>query len=147
MGLQLKLPAWIPNQEILSVRLAWEAPGSSERQTLIEHLQLPVMPHGELDQLEPDGAVAEQLALLRANRERKRVITELDRGDVGSASVSLGKLFGDLSAMPATPRLIRELNLLSEKLALLKSDPKRSRKNLLRESQRSSLNVWDSDDE
>ena len=147
VGLQLKLPAWIPNQEILSVRLAWEAPGSSERQTLIEHLQLPVMPHGELDQLEPDGAVAEQLALLRANRERKRVITELDRGDVGSASVSLGKLFGDLSAMPATPRLIRELNLLSEKLALLKSDPKRSRKNLLRESQRSSLNVWESDDE
>ncbi len=147
VGLQLELPAWVPNQEILSVRLAWEAPGSGDRQTLIEHLQLPVMAHGELDQLDGDGAVAEQLALLRANRERKRVIAELDRGDVGSASVSLGKLFGDLSAMPATPRLTRELNLLSEKLALLKSDPKRSRKNLRRESQRSSLNVWESDDE
>ncbi|PSB37002.1 vWA domain-containing protein [Aphanothece minutissima] len=147
VGLQLELPAWIPNQEILSVRLAWEAPGSGDRQSLIEHLHLPVMESEELKQLEPDDAVAEQLALLRANRERRQVIADLDRGDVISASASLGKLFGDLSAMPATPRLTRELDLLSEKLALLKSDPKRSRKNLRRESQRSSLNVWESDDE
>jgi len=147
VGLQLELPAWVPNQEILSVRLAWEAPGSGERQSLIQHLHLAVMAGDEIQQLEPDDAVAEQLALLKANRERRRVIADLDRGDVGSASVSLGKLFGDLSAMPATPRLARELDLLSEKLALLKSDPKRSRKNLRRESQRSSLNVWESDDE
>jgi Ca-activated chloride channel family protein len=147
VGLQLELPAWVPNQEIVSVRLAWEAPGSGDRQSLIEHLQLPVMESEELKQLDPDGAVAEQLAVFKANRERRRVIAELDRGDVSSASVSLGKLVGDLSAMPATPRLTRELNLLSEKLALLKSDPKRSRKNLRRESQRSSLNVWESDDE
>lgn len=147
VGLQLELPAWVPNQEILSVRLAWEAPGSGDRQSLIEHLQLPVMESEELKQLEPDDAVAEQLALLRANRERRQVIADLDRGDVLSASASLGKLFGDLSAMPATPRLTRELNLLSDKLALLKSDPKRSRKNLRRESQRSSLNVWESEDE
>ncbi len=147
VGLRLELPAWIPNQEILSVRLAWEAPGSSDRQSLIEHLHLPVMASEELDQLDCDEAVAEQLALFKANRERRRVIAELDRGDVGSASVSLGKLVGDLSAMPATPRLTRELNLLSEKLALLKSDPKRSRKRLRNESQRSSLNVWESDDE
>ncbi len=146
VGLQLKLPAWIPNQEILSVRLAWEAPGSGDRQSLIEHLQLPVMAGDEIQQLDPDDAVDEQLALLRANRERRRVITELDRGDVISASASLGKLFGDLSAMPATPRLARELELLSDKLAMLKSDPKRGRKNLRRESQRSSLNVWESDE-
>ncbi|MBM5821993.1 MAG: VWA domain-containing protein [Cyanobacteria bacterium K_Offshore_surface_m2_011] len=147
VGLRLELPAWIPNQEILSVRLAWEAPGSSERQSLIEHLHLPVMASEEIQQLEPDEAVAEQLALLRANRERKRVIADLDRGDVASASASLGQLFGDLSAMPVTPMLTRELNLLSDKLAMLKSDPNRSRKNLRRESQRSSLNVWESDDE
>ena len=147
VGLQLKLPAWIPNQEILSVRLAWDAPGASERQSLIECLQLPVMAHEEIRQLDPDEAAAEHLALLRANRERRLAIAELDRGDVASASASLGKLFGDLSAMPASPRLSKELELLNEKLALLKSDPKRSRRNLRRESQRSSLNVWESDDE
>jgi Ca-activated chloride channel family protein len=147
VGVRLELPAWVPNQEILSVRLAWEVPGSGERQSLIEHLHLPVMAAAEIQQLAADGAVAEQLALLRANRERSRVIVDLDRGDLVSASLSLGQLYGELSAMPATPRLTRELDLLSEKLALLRSDPKRSRKNLRRESQRSSLNVWESDDE
>ncbi len=147
VGVHLKLPAWIPNQEILSVRLAWDAPDSSERQTLIEHLQLPVMESEEIKQLDPDEEVAEQLAVFKASRERRRVIAELDRGDVSSASVSLGKLVGDLSAMPATPRLTRELSLLSEKLALLKSDPRRGRKRLRNESQRSSLNVWESDDD
>ncbi len=147
VGLQLELPAWIPNQEILSVRLAWEAPGRSERQSLIEHLQLPVMAHDELERLEPDGAVAEQLALLRANRERQRVIAALDRGDVVSARTSLGQLHSDLAAMPASPLLARELELLSDKLSLLQSDPNRSRKNLRRESQRSSLNVWEGEDE
>jgi Ca-activated chloride channel family protein len=48
--------------------------------------------------------------------------------------------------MPAPPRITRELNLLSEKLPLLNSDPKRSRKNLRRELQRSILNVWESED-
>ncbi|MCP9850770.1 VWA domain-containing protein [Cyanobium sp. Morenito 9A2] len=147
VGVQLQLPAWIPNQEILSVRLAWEAPGSSERQTLIEHLTLPVMDSEEIKQLDPDEAVAEQLALLRANRERRHVIAELDRGDISSASLNLSQLYEELSAMPASPKLSRELDLLNEKLAMLKSDPNRSRKNLKRESQRSSLNVWDSADD
>jgi Ca-activated chloride channel homolog len=31
----------VPNQEILSMRLAWEAPGSGERQSLVEPLHLP----------------------------------------------------------------------------------------------------------
>ncbi|MEA5392107.1 VWA domain-containing protein [Cyanobium gracile UHCC 0139] len=147
VGLELELPAWLPNQEILSVRLAWEAPGGSERQSLIEHLQLPVMASDEIKQLEPDDAVAEQLALLKANRERKRVIAELDRGDIGSASASLGTLYSELLAMPSSPKLARELDLLSEKLALLKSDPKRGRKRLSNESHRSSLNVWQKDDD
>jgi len=147
VGVQLKLPAWIPNEEILSVRLAWEAPGSGDRQSLIEHLRLPVMENAELMQLDPDEAVAEQLALFQANRERRRVITELDRGDVGSARLSLRNLRHSLLKMPASPRISRELNLLGEKLALLKSDPKRGRKNLSKESQRSSLNVWEIDDD
>jgi Ca-activated chloride channel family protein len=147
VGVQLKLPTWIPNQEILSVRLAWDAPGASERQTLIEHLQLPVMESEEIKQLDPDEAVAEQLALFKANRERRRVITELDRGDHDTASLSLRNLRDNLLKMPASPRITRERDLLGEKLALLKSDPKRGRKNLSKESQRSSLNVWESDDD
>ena len=32
LAVRLQLPAWQPNQEICSVRLAWDAPGSSDRQ-------------------------------------------------------------------------------------------------------------------
>ena len=34
VGVRLQLPAWAPNQELLSVRLAWDAPGSSDRQKI-----------------------------------------------------------------------------------------------------------------
>ncbi len=147
VGVQLKLPAWIPNQEILSVRLAWEAPGASERQTLVEHLQLPVMESEEIKQLDPDEAVAEQLALFKANRERRRVITELDRGDHDTATLSLRNLRDNLLKMPASSKITKELELLNEKLSLMQSDPKLSRKRLSRESLRSSTNVYEGDDE
>lgn len=147
VGLQLKLPAWNPNQEILSVRLAWDAPGSSERQSLVQVLHLPVLASEELNQLTTDAEVAEQLALLAANRERRRVISELDRGDHDTASLSLRNLRDSLLSMPATPRITRELDLLNQKLSLLTSDPKLSRKRLSRESLRSSTTVWESDDD
>ncbi len=147
VGVQLKLPAWIPNQEILSVRLAWDAPGSSERQTLIEHLQLPVMESEELKALDPDEAVAEQLALFKANRERRRVIEEHDRGDHSTASLSLRNLRDSLLKMPASQKITQELELLNEKLSLMQSDPKLSRKRLRRESLRSNTNVYEGDDE
>ena len=147
VGVQIKLPAWIPNQEILSVRLAWEAPGSSERQTLIEHLQLPVMASEELKQLDPDAEVAEQLVLFKANRERRRVINQLDRGDHSTASLSLRNLRDSLLKMPASQKITRELDLLNEKLSLIESDPMLSRKRLSRESLRSSTNVYEGEDE
>jgi Ca-activated chloride channel homolog len=141
VGVQLKLPAWIPNQEILSVRLAWDAPGSSERQSHCETLTLPVMANADLAELDQDEDVAEQLALLRANRERRRVIEQLDRGDFISAGTSLRSLRSDFLAMPSSPAIAKELDLLAEKLNLLESDPNRSRKRLSRESMRSRTNV------
>ena len=35
VGLRLQLPAWFPNQEIASVRLAWDSPDADGRQELI----------------------------------------------------------------------------------------------------------------
>ena len=147
VGVQLKLPAWSSNQEILSVRLAWEAPGTSTRQSHYQSLLLPVMVTADQAQLEPDAAVAEQLELLRSNRERRRVIEELDRGDVMAAGASLRSLHARFMAMPASPSVSRERKLLSEKLELLDSDPNRSRKRLSRESMRTSANVYEENDE
>jgi Ca-activated chloride channel homolog len=147
VGLRLKLPAWIPNQTIASVRLAWDAPDAEGRQELIEQLTLPVKPQAELDGLDVDPAVAEQLALLQANRERRLAIEELDRGDLQAAIGSLVAIDARLAALPQSEGVQRERRLLAEKQALMHQDRNLSRKRLRNESLRSSLNVWEGGDD
>ena len=147
VGMRLQLPAWTPNQEIASVRLAWEAPDQQGRQELIEHLILPVKPQAELEGLDPDPEVAEQLALVQANRERRLAIEELDRGDVRAAMASLDVIDQRLAALPQSTGVRRERQLLAEKRALMNQDRNLSRKRLRNESLRSSLNVWEGSDD
>ena len=147
VGVRLQLPAWMPNQEIASVRLAWDAPGSAERQALIEHLTLPVNEAAELAGLDTDMAVAEQFALLEANRARRLAIEQLDLGDIEAAETSLDRASALFAAMPGTQLSSREMRLLAEKRALLRQDRNLSRKRLSRESLRSSTNVWEGSDE
>ena len=146
VGVRLQLPAWMPNQEIASVRLAWDAPGSAERQTLIEHLTLPVKEAAELAGLDTDMAVAEQFALLEANRARRLAIEQLDLGDIEAAETSLDRATALFAAMPGTQLSCREVKLLAEKRTLLRQDRNLSRKRLSRESLRSSTNVWEGSD-
>ncbi len=147
MGVRLKLPAWTPNQEIASVRLAWDAPQQERRQELRDSLTLPVKPQAELAELAVDEAVAEQLALLRANRERRQAIEALDQGDVHRAAASLASIDQHLAALPQSDAVMRERQLLQEKHELLQQDRNLSRKRLRRESLRSSLNVWEGGDD
>jgi Ca-activated chloride channel family protein len=146
VGVRLQLPAWTPNQEIASVRLAWGTPGASGRQTLIETLTLPVMAAADLEVLDTDQAVAEQLALLGANRERRLAIQQLDLGDFEAAESTLLRASVAFSAMGGSALAARELRLLEEKRSLLRQDRNLSRKRLSRESQRSKSIVWDEDD-
>jgi Ca-activated chloride channel family protein len=147
VGLRLQLPAWAPNQEILSLRLGWEAPGAGERQSRSEALMLPVLPAADLEGLDPDPAVSEQLALLKANRERLRAIQQLDQGDFEAADFTLQGACALMASMPSSTLTSRELRLLQEKRALLRQDRNLSRKRLSRESLRSRSIVWDNDDE
>jgi Ca-activated chloride channel family protein len=147
VGLRLQLPAWMPNQTIASVRLAWDTPEAEGRQELIEQLTLPVKPQAELKGLQTDPAVAEQLALLQANRERRLAIEELDRGDLQAALGSLAALDDRLAALPQSEAVERERRLLAEKQALMQQDRNLGRKRLLNESLRSSLNVWEGRDD
>ena len=146
VGLRLQLPAWAPNQEIASVRLAWDAPGASERQELMAHLTLPVIPSAELAGLDTDPTVAEQLAVLEANRARRRAIEQLDLGDINGAEFSLSCASSLFSSLPDTELTIRELQLLKEKQSLLRQDRNLSRKRMSRESLRSSNHVWEERD-
>jgi len=147
VGLRLQLPSWMPNQTIATVRLAWDAPDAEGRQELIEQLTLPVKPQAELAGLDVDPAVAEQLALLQANRERRLAIQELDRGDLLAALASLAAIDASLAALPQSEGVQRERRLLAEKQALMQQDRNLSRKRLRNESLRSSLNVWEGGDD
>jgi Ca-activated chloride channel family protein len=142
MGLSLQLPAWHPNQAIAKVTLAWEHPHQQGPQEITRKLTLPVVSFEELNGFPCDPSVVEQLALLRANRERRRVIADLDRGlfDAGLGRLSLIKK--DLRNLPQTVVIREELQLLSVLSKSLKKQPKPSRKRLRFESLRSSLSVW-----
>jgi Ca-activated chloride channel family protein len=146
IGVRLQLPAWAPNQQIASVRLAWRSPERDGRQELIEHLTLPVRPQTELEGLAADPLVAEQLALLQANRDRRLAIEELDRGALRAAMASLEVIDQRLAALPQSASVQRERRLLAEKRALMQQDRGLSRKRLRRESLRSSLSVWEGND-
>ena len=146
VGLRLQLPAWAPNQEIASVRLAWETPGASGRQELMAQLTLPVITAAELAGLATDPAVAEQLAVLEANRARRRAIEQLDLDDIAGAEYSLSCARSLFSTLPDTELTIRELKLLKEKQTLLRQDRNLSRKRMSRESLRSSNHVWEESD-
>ena len=47
--LRQQLSPWRPNQQIASLRQAWNPAGDAPRQELIEHLSLPVLPAAQLD--------------------------------------------------------------------------------------------------
>ena len=147
VGVRLQLPAWMPNQEIATVRLAWECPEADGRQRQIEALTLPVLPQRDLDGLDADLQVAEQLALLQANRQRRQAIEELDRGDLQSALASIEGIDTHLAGLPQSDAVQRERRLLAEKQELMQQDRNLSRKRLRRESLRSSLNVWEGRDD
>jgi Ca-activated chloride channel family protein len=108
---------------------------------------LPVLPQRDLDGLDADLQVAEQLALLQANRQRRQAIEELDRGDLQSALASIAGIDMQLAGLPQSDAVQRERRLLAEKQALMQQDRNLSRKRLRRESLRSSLSVWESRDD
>lgn len=141
VGVRLQLPAWAANQEIATVRLAWDTPEQQGRQSLVGHLTLPVQPKVELEGLEIDALVAEQFALLQANRERRNATDALDQGDLQGALFSLTTMDEWLADLPQSGAIKRERQLLAEKRALMQQDRNLSRKRLRRESLRSSLSV------
>ena len=142
VAVRLQLPAWMPNQEIASVRLAWDASGKDQRQTLIEHLTLPVRSAADLGELPLDGTVAEEFTVMEANRARRQAMDQLDLGDVDAAQGTLGVMASRLAGLAPSLRSTRELQLLKDKQALLMRDRNRARKGLSREALRSSLDVW-----
>jgi Ca-activated chloride channel family protein len=147
VGLKLQLPAWQPNQTICRAELGWDGKGSGVRQRLIEPLLLPVIAASEWPGLERDAAVAEQLAVMAANRARRRAIEQLDLGQIEDAESSLDSASTLFAELPQSNLIRQELRLLAEKKSLLRMDRNISRKRMSREYLRSSTNVWEENDD
>ena len=147
VGLKLQLPAWQPNQTICRAELGWDGKGSGVRQRLIEPLLLPVIAASEWPGLERDAAVAEQLAVMAANRARRRAIEQLDLGQIEDAESSLDSASTLFAELPQSNLIRQELRLLAEKKSLLRIDRNISRKRMSREYLRSSTNVWEENDD
>ena len=143
VAVRIELPAWKANTSIASIRLAWEQPGSSERRSQLEMLSLPVLAMAELSDMAVDPLVAEQFALLQANRDRQGAIAALDADDLESAEQSLTAIDHSLASMPISEAIVAERHALTQRRAMLRTDRNRSRKSLRRDMLRSSLNVWD----
>jgi len=147
VGLKLQLPAWQPNQTICSAELGWDGKGAGVHQRLIEPLLLPVIAASEWPGLERDAAVAEQLAVMAANRARRRAIEQLDLGQIEDAESSLDSASTLFAELPQSNLIRQELRLLAEKKSLLRMDRNISRKRMSREYLRSSTNVWEENDD
>ena len=90
--------------------------------------------------------MAEQLAVLEANRARRIAIEQLDFGDIEAAESSLDSASALFSCLASSELTSMELKLLAEKKALLRQDRNLSRKRLSRESRRSNTSVWEQND-
>ncbi len=143
VAVRIELPAWSANTPIASIRLAWEQPGSSERRSQVEMLTLPVLAMAELSEMAVDPLVAEQFALLQANRDRQRAIEALDADDLEGAEQCLMAIDCSLASIPSSAVVNTERHAIQQRRAMLRIDRNKSRKHLRRESLRSSLNVWD----
>ena len=143
VAVRIQLPTWAANAEIASLRLAWDQPGEANRHSSVEMLSLPVMPAAEIADMAVDPVVAEQFALLQANRDRQRAITALDADDLEAAEQCLLSIDASLAAMPCSAAINTERHAIQQRRSMLHNNRNRSRKNLRREVLRSSVNVWE----
>jgi Ca-activated chloride channel homolog len=112
MVVRLQIPALATTTDLCSLRLAWDDPNQPHRQTLKATLQLPVVNVERLSDFPPVAAVEEQVALLMAARARQEAIWNSDRGDIPQAVASLRSMRSTLSAAPASPMMMEEIDAL-----------------------------------
>ena len=95
-----------------------------------------------------DPVVAEQFALMQANRDRQQAIEALDADDLEAAEqclMSIDEHF--LAAMPCSAAINTERHAIQQRRSMLHNDRNLSRKSLRREALRSSVNVWEQNEE
>jgi Ca-activated chloride channel family protein len=127
--IRLRVPAMSGENELLTVRLAWDDPRQAERQFQLASLRLPAVPGAELDPMEENAEVLRQVAVLMAARARQEAVAAMDRGDREYAQQTLRSASMAMAAAPAAPMMLAEMEALADlSQDLEEGDVKKARK-------------------
>jgi Ca-activated chloride channel family protein len=111
---RLKVPPQADSAEVLSVRLAWNAPEAGDRRVAHAELRLPAVPEAQLVEFPFDPEVQRQATLLMTARAREEAVRHLDAGNAEAARDTLRRAMAPVAAAPAAPAMAKELASLQE---------------------------------
>jgi Ca-activated chloride channel family protein len=112
--LRLDIPPTGRVTEVCRFRLAWNAPGTSERQTVRKTLILPAVSASEWNAMPIDPVVHERSALLVSARLKRKAAEHMDRHDFVGTQRFLDEARVCTAAAPASPTVMQELAMLAE---------------------------------
>ncbi|MBM3259388.1 MAG: VWA domain-containing protein [Candidatus Sericytochromatia bacterium] len=99
--LRLRVPPLDGQTQVLSVRLAWDEPGTTTRHKLVAKLELEGLDPAAWHRLPEDDEVVRLVALLEASQSKRRVLQHIDRGDRASVAHELEQARRMVMAAPA----------------------------------------------
>lgn len=111
---RLQIPALDEDTEILTLRLAWDAPKQPKRQVIKTTFTLSVVKAEQLGDFPAVPEVEEQVALLMAARARQEAIHFSDMGDFDMAAQSLRNAQDMMGAMSPSAAIDEDLSLLAD---------------------------------
>jgi Ca-activated chloride channel family protein len=119
---RLNVPPLKQTAELCRFRLAWDAPGSHQRQTLVVTLRLPSVPSEDWVALAPNAEVHERVTLLRVARLKLQATRHLERGDREAAGRCVREASQLLASLAPSTLTEQEAQALAVLGASLESD-------------------------
>lgn len=99
---RLTVPPQSNVAELLRVRLSWDAPGVSERESMMKLLILPAMAKAEWQALPEEPSVRERATLLAAARLKLQASVSMDRGDFVETHKHIRACLSMVKEIPST---------------------------------------------
>lgn len=99
---RLTVPPQSNVAELLRVRLSWDAPGVSERESMMKLLILPALAKAEWQALPEEPSVRERAVLLAAARLKLLASASMDRGDLVETHKHIRACLSMVKEVPST---------------------------------------------
>jgi Ca-activated chloride channel family protein len=119
---RLNVPPMTQRAELCRFRLAWDAPGGRQRQTLHSVLALPAVPAAQWRALAPNAEVHERMTLLLVARLKIQATRHLEQGDREAAWRYVREAKELLGTLSPSAQTEQEMQALATLEASLESD-------------------------